>query len=118
MFHECSLVDDTNIPAVMVLMQSGEPVFYYPYLSIFKTVKIKQHQTLSARESMCIIARQNCISDNFTGSLELGWRKQQKKHRGECSCTGKDREQPCIFSIFSFSDFLNAYMLFLEHLSA
>lgn len=75
----------------------------------FQDCEKKKHQTLSARESMCIIAWQNCINDNFTGNLELGWRKQQKKHHGEHSCTGKDREQPCIFSIFSSSDFLNAY---------
>jgi len=41
MSPECSLVDDTDIPAVMLLMQSGELVFYYPYLSIFKTVEKK-----------------------------------------------------------------------------
>lgn len=30
MSHVCISVDDPTIPAVMVLMQSGELVFYYP----------------------------------------------------------------------------------------
>lgn len=35
---ECSLVDDNDIPAVMLLIESGDVVLYYPYLSILKTM--------------------------------------------------------------------------------
>lgn len=35
---ECSVVDDIDIPAVMLLIQSGELVLYYPYLYILKTM--------------------------------------------------------------------------------
>lgn len=43
---ECGLVDDTDIAAVTLLMQSGELVFYYPYLSIFKLVEKNPSDTV------------------------------------------------------------------------
>lgn len=86
------LVDDADTLAVMLPMRSGE-YFIIPTSLFPRLWGKKPHQTLSARESTCIMTRQDCTDDNFTGNLELDWRKERKKHHGEHSCTSAEVEQ-------------------------
>lgn len=51
---ECDLVHDTDTPEAMLLMQSGELVFYYPYLSIFKNVEKNPKPSDTVCQGICV----------------------------------------------------------------